>query len=612
MSHKSTVTREQKDFTFQIKEFDDATGTVKGYLSTFNNIDEQGDRVRPGSFKRTLQSKYEYKKKHNKTYLMPLLWQHSSENPIGGYVEAKEDSVGLYVEFQVDMDVQRGREAYSGLKKGYIFQQSIGYDVINAEYVKDPDGKMVRDLLELRLWEGSIVTFPANELAVVTSVKNTEVLQTKGASGKTTWPLGSRTAAWDGSEAHNAIVKWATGDDGEIDQAKMKSVHFWYDESAPDKITSYKMLFCDVVSGDIKAMPRGIFACTGGHGLAVADIPSGDVDGVKAKIETYYKRMAKEFDDDTIVAPWLEKDDGKSMNRRMQRKTFEDHYNDEAAQDLLEDWSDIWLCALTCAVFDAFTIGDQPASDISDAIDAFKASVMSKFIPQAQDCDLSGYLSGNAYSYTPGLSSMQNGSSSGYYGYMSSNIQRLMKALKAGRAISAANQAIIDDHVKNVKAMATKAKAAMKAHVQDMHDMVDGMTGGSSGGNADNDGDEDDEKSRGNYSIKAGRAISAAKAQQIHDMADKAMSIMTEHTKAVNDAATDFANRMQGAETPAYGDGEGVADEDQQEGRGKSRGSSYQKRTPATQERPRKQSTALEDVEIPASWMTEIKLRKAV
>ena len=165
-------TKEAKTFTFQVKDFDDAQGIVRGYLSTFDNIDEMGDRVRPGSFKRTLQNKYEYKKKHNKRYLMPLLWQHKESEPIGGYIEAREDDTGLFVELEVDLDVQRGKEAYSSLKKGYVDRQSMGYETLKSEYVKI-DGKTVRDLLEVRLWEGSIVTFPANPEAVVTDVKAT-------------------------------------------------------------------------------------------------------------------------------------------------------------------------------------------------------------------------------------------------------------------------------------------------------------------------------------------------------------------------------------------------------------------------------------------------------
>src|SRR2546421_11910974 len=121
MGKNSAPTREQKTFPFEIKEFDDAQGIVKGYLSTFDNVDEGGERVRPGCFKRTLANKYQYKQQHNTSFLFPLLWQHDTTQPIGGFIEAKEDKTGLYVEMQIDLDVQRGKEAYSALKKGYVF-----------------------------------------------------------------------------------------------------------------------------------------------------------------------------------------------------------------------------------------------------------------------------------------------------------------------------------------------------------------------------------------------------------------------------------------------------------------------------------------------------------
>lgn len=48
----------------------------------------------------------------------------------------------------------------------YIRGLSIGYDTLLSDFV---DG--VRHLKELRLWEGSVVTFPMNEMATVTSIK---------------------------------------------------------------------------------------------------------------------------------------------------------------------------------------------------------------------------------------------------------------------------------------------------------------------------------------------------------------------------------------------------------------------------------------------------------
>lgn len=483
MSKSKTPMREQKTFSFQIKEFDDAQGIVRGYLSTFDNIDETGDRVRPHAFKRTLANKYEYKKNHNTNYLFPVLWQHDTDQPIGGYLEAKEDNIGLFVEMQLDLDVQRGREAYSGLKKGYIFQQSMGYDTLQSEYVKI-DGKMIRDLTEVRIWEGSIVTFPANTEAVVTSVKS--------ASGSSDWPLGDRNTAWDGAAAHNAIVKWASQDDGSIDEGKMKSVHFWYDSAAPEKVTSYKLAFCDIVDDKPVAMPKGIFACAGSHGIEGADIPEGDVEGVKAKIAGYYSRMAKQFDDDSIKVPWSDDSSEKALgfcldskeiasiqsgekDKSMQKKTLLDHWKEEMSQDLLEDWQDVYVCALTASILDALKIGDQPQADISQALDDFKTVVLEKFVAQAQEVGLSQYLQESGYSYSPADYTMQYGSESqpdNVYDYMSSSRRH---ARKAGRAISAANSDKIQGHADTLHGMADKMMAATKEHTKAMRSVADDL-----------------------------------------------------------------------------------------------------------------------------------------
>ena len=80
-------------------------------------------------------------------------------------------------------------------------------------------------------------------------------------------------------------------------------------------------------------------------------------------------------------APWEKNDDGKRSHMNTstkQLKTLLEHYNEEMAGDLLEDWQDVYVCSLTCAILDAFTIGDQPEQDISDALDAFKELVLSQ------------------------------------------------------------------------------------------------------------------------------------------------------------------------------------------------------------------------------------------
>jgi len=133
------------------------------------------------------------------------------------------------------------------------------------------------------------------------------VLSVKAACGKATWPLAQRDVVWDSSVSEQELEKWATDADDKLNPSKFASAHFWVDSANEDNVTAYKLAFCDVVTGEVKAVPKGIFACAaavqGSHGNT-PDIPSADMDDVKKKIEAYYERMAKEFDDPTIQVPW--------------------------------------------------------------------------------------------------------------------------------------------------------------------------------------------------------------------------------------------------------------------------------------------------------------------
>lgn len=130
---------------------------------------------------------------------------------------------------------------------------------------------------------------------------------TKSATGKTDWPLAERDRAWDSGAAHQRIVEWSGGTD-DPDVNKLKSVHFFSpDGDDVQSVSKYKLLFADVIDGAVKAVPRAIFACAGSHGVdATTGIPDDEKATIKGKIATYYDRMAKEFDDPSIVVPWAD------------------------------------------------------------------------------------------------------------------------------------------------------------------------------------------------------------------------------------------------------------------------------------------------------------------
>lgn len=141
-------------------------GTITGYGAVFGNKDSYGDVILKGAFKRSLAD-------HRRNKSRPkMFWQHDPSQPIGSWTELVEDSKGLLVTGQLNMDVQRGREAYALLKAGDIDGLSIGYRVVKAS---EDETEQVLLLKELSLVEVSVVSQPANPLATVSAVKAAEL-----------------------------------------------------------------------------------------------------------------------------------------------------------------------------------------------------------------------------------------------------------------------------------------------------------------------------------------------------------------------------------------------------------------------------------------------------
>jgi HK97 family phage prohead protease len=146
-----------------------ADGTFEGYLSVFDVIDLQQDKVVPGAFTKTLSDAMQKKSVTNNKVLFPILFNHSQDRPVGGFTNMREDGKGLWVEGLLDLSTADGTMCYNGLKMGYINSMSIGYRTLQDAMEK---GTNVRLLKELQLYEGSLVLFPACPEATVTNVKN--------------------------------------------------------------------------------------------------------------------------------------------------------------------------------------------------------------------------------------------------------------------------------------------------------------------------------------------------------------------------------------------------------------------------------------------------------
>jgi HK97 family phage prohead protease len=148
---------EYKNLPFEIKEVDDSEGIFKGYASTYD-LDRGGDIIVKGAFDNSLATN---------SAQVKILWQHKQDQPIGKPMLMRPDDKGLYVEGKVS-DTSLGRDAKTLMRDGVITSMSIGFITKEADY--NSDG--VRLIKELELVEFSLVTYPMNEKAVITQVKN--------------------------------------------------------------------------------------------------------------------------------------------------------------------------------------------------------------------------------------------------------------------------------------------------------------------------------------------------------------------------------------------------------------------------------------------------------
>ena len=148
--------RERKSFKI-VEVKDKGEGRFHATANAYGVKDAYNEIVDPGCFKRSLDQQGPAR---------PLLFNHNPDYLIGTGFHVETPNA-LEVKGELDLDTQKGRECYSSLKKGHLSKMSIGYNVLKDYF--DEDG--TRHLQEARLWESSLVVFPANEMSVVDTVK---------------------------------------------------------------------------------------------------------------------------------------------------------------------------------------------------------------------------------------------------------------------------------------------------------------------------------------------------------------------------------------------------------------------------------------------------------
>jgi len=137
-----------------------ADGTFDGYASLFGKVDLGRDVVEAGAFAASLARRG--------AAGVRMLYQHDPAAPIGTWAEIREDARGLYVRGRLALGAPRAREVHALMREGALDGLSIGFRAVRAR----TDAKTgIRRILEVDLWEISVVTFPMLPEARIGAVK---------------------------------------------------------------------------------------------------------------------------------------------------------------------------------------------------------------------------------------------------------------------------------------------------------------------------------------------------------------------------------------------------------------------------------------------------------
>lgn len=146
-----------KNIGLELKDLDTDKRQVKIALSKFGNVDSDGDIIIRGAFAKSIMERGVNSTSNRK---IKFLRYHDFEHEIGKFTELYETDEYLMAVGELGRST-KGNDAFLDYQDGIITEHSIGFQYIFDKMEQDADGNTL--IKELILWEGSAVTFGANE-----------------------------------------------------------------------------------------------------------------------------------------------------------------------------------------------------------------------------------------------------------------------------------------------------------------------------------------------------------------------------------------------------------------------------------------------------------------
>ena len=164
--------QERRSFHVELRaEGDEDDPKIVGYAAVFDSATNLGpftEVIRKGAFKKTIGEAD-----------VRALWNHNDDHVLGrsksGTLILEEDEKGLKIEIDPP-DTQAARDLMHLMDRGDVDQMSFAFRAVKEKWTEaeSDDEDPVRELLEVRLYDVSPVTYPAYEDTIVALRKHLE------------------------------------------------------------------------------------------------------------------------------------------------------------------------------------------------------------------------------------------------------------------------------------------------------------------------------------------------------------------------------------------------------------------------------------------------------
>ena len=197
-------------------------GELSGYLSVFNVLDQGGDVVVPGAFKKTFDGWNRSKMR------MPLIDGHqlTGDGVIGSVTHLAEDGYGASIRARFS-SIPKAQDIRTKMIEGHLNGLSFTYEAIRSHRGMF-DGQPARYLDELRVHEATVTPIPMNVHATASAKAGYDVdvhdLDRQQAELEAWIRLATLETAVDGMVAHPAAARHALDllERGQLDAAQAR------------------------------------------------------------------------------------------------------------------------------------------------------------------------------------------------------------------------------------------------------------------------------------------------------------------------------------------------------------------------------------------------------